>query len=200
MKTTTRRLGATAAGTLLALSLAGCGKLAEEAIEQAVENESGEDIEIDFDAEDGTLSIEGENGEEFNFDLDEDGETSTFSGTDEDGDTFEMTTGTDIPDAWPGNVPVPPGTVTSATAMSDNTEQILNISTEVSDAEAAHEGYVAQLTSLGFTSGSTSSFESDGTSSAFTEMSNDTWTALVSSTSDGEGSEAMIVSLQSVSQ
>jgi len=200
MRTTTRRIGATAAGTLLALSLAGCGKLAEEAIEQAVENESGEDIEIDFNADDGTLSIEGENGEEFSIDVDEDGETSTFSGTDEDGSTFEMTTGTDIPDAWPNDIPVPPGTITSATAMADDSERILNISSEVSDAAAAHDGYVAQLESIGFTSGSTSSFESDGSSSAFTEMSNDTWMAMVSSTSDGQGSDALIVSLQSVSQ
>ena len=68
-------------------------------------------------------------------DVDDDGETSTISGTDEDGETFEMTTGTDIPDAWPSDIPLPPGTITSATAMSDNTDQILNISSEVSDAQ-----------------------------------------------------------------
>ncbi len=196
MKITARHVGTTTASVLLALSLAGCGKLAEEALEQAVENESGEDVEIDFDADDGSFSIEGENGEEFSLDIDEDGEASVMSGTDEDGNTFEMSTGQEIPDEWPGDVPTPPGSVLTATVISENGERMLSVAAEVPDAERAHEGYVEQLKSIGFTVESTSSFDSDGTTSSFAVLGRDDWTAQVNSSSNGDD-QTLIVALQS---
>ncbi len=196
MNITARHIGAAAAGTLLALSLAGCGKLAEEALEQAVESESGGDVEIDFDSDDGTFTIEGENGEEFSLDIDENGQASTMSGTDEDGNTFEMSTGQEVPDEWPDDIPTPPGSVISATVISDNGDQMLSIATEVPDAERAHEGYVEQLKSTGFTTESTSSFESDGTTSSFAVMTRDELSVQVSSTGDGSDTQSLIVSLQ----
>ena len=200
MKITTRRFGAAAAGTLLTLSLAGCGKLAEEALEQAVENESGEDVEIDFDADDGTFRIEGENGEEFSLDIDENGEASTMSGTDEDGNTFEMSTGQEIPDEWPDDIPTPPGSVISATVISENGEQMLSVAAEVPDAERAFEGYVEQMKSVGFTTESTSSFESDGGSSSFALMTRDNLSVQVNSTTDGSDTHSLVVSLQTSNQ
>lgn len=200
MKTTTRRFGAIAAGTLFALSLAGCGKLAEEAFEQAVENETGEDVEIDFDSDDGSFTIEGENGEEFSLDIDDNGEAATMSGTDEDGNTFEMSTGQEVPDEWPDDVPTPPGSVISATVISDNGEQMLSIAAEVPDAERAFEGYVEQLKSIGFTTESTSSFESDGGSSSFALLNRDNSSVQVSSTTDGGDTHTLVVALQTGSQ
>ncbi len=190
---TTRHVGATAASVLLALSLAGCGKLAEEAIEQAVENESGEDVEIDFDAEDGTFSIEGENGEEFSIDVDENGEASTMSGTDEDGNTFELSSGRDIPDEWPDDIPTPPGPVTSGSVFTENGAHTVSVSTEVPDPTLAYEGYLEQLNSIGFTTESTSTFEGDGGGSSFGILARDDMSIQVSSLSDDTGSNMLIV-------
>ncbi len=195
MNVTTRRLSATAAGAFLTLSLAGCGQLAEEAVEQAIENESGEDVEIDFDADDGSISVTGEDGEEFNLDVGEDGETSSFSGTDEEGNTFEMITGEGVPDDWPNDVPAPPGDAVTSTVMVDNGERIISIITEVDDAQDANDNYIDELSNAGFEIGSTSSFESDGSSSAFTEMTSDAWSVQVNSTSDG-GSGQMFVAIE----
>lgn len=194
------RFGATSASLFLAIGLTGCGAIAEEAIEQAIEADSGESVEIDFDAEDGTLSIEGENGEEFSIDVDEDGEAAVMSGSDDEGNTFEMVTGEGVPDAWPSELPVPPGTVNASTVMNDNDNQILTLVIEVSDSESAHDAYVDQLTSMGFTVGSTSSFESDGQSSKFTEVTNSSWTGMISSGVDStDGPEQLVVNFQSVS-
>jgi hypothetical protein len=195
MTQTTQRIGAVAVGSLLALSISGCSQLAEEAVEQAIENESGGDVEIDFDGDDGSLSITGENGEEVNVEIDEDGGSSSFSGTDEEGNTFEMTTGQGVPDDWPDDIPVPPGDAVSSTVMINNGERIITIITEVDDVAGANEDYVDQLSDAGFEIGSTSSFENDGNSSAFTEMTNDAWSVQINSTSDGTNDQ-MFVSIE----
>lgn len=195
-----RCLGTAAACLLFALTIAGCGAIAEEAIEQAVEADTGEEVEIDFDSEDGTLSIEGDDGEEFSFDIDADGEGSVMSGSDEDGNTFEMVTGEGVPDDWPGELPIPPGTIVTSTMMAENDNRILTLVSEVDDSASAHDSYVDQLTSNGFTVGSTSSFESDGQSSKFTEVNNSSWTGMISSGSDGTGPEQLVVNFQSATE
>ncbi len=199
---TARRLGVTGAGLVFALSMTGCGALAEEAIEQAIEADSGESVEIDFDGDDGTLTIEGENGEEFSIDVDEDGDGgSVMSSTDEDGNTFEMVTGEGLPDNWPTELPVPPGTIVSSTMMSENDDRILTLVTEVDDAATAHDEYVDQLTSNGFTTGSTSSFESDSQTSKFTEVSSADWNGMISSGTDSaDGPQQLVVNFQSVTE
>ena len=199
-KITARRIGAASASLLFALAMTSCGKLAEEAIEQAIESDTGEDVEIDFNSDDGTLSIEGENGEGFSIDVDEDGESAVLSSTDEDGNTFEMVTGDGIPDDWPGELPVPPGTIVASTMMAESDTRILTLVIEVDDSIRAHDNYVDQLTSDGFTVGSTSSFESDGQSSKFTEVSNSSWTGMISSGVDGSGPEQLVVNFQSATQ
>ena len=56
------------------------------------------------------------------------------------------------------------------------------------------------LSSMGFTVGSTSSFESDGQSSKFTEVTNSSWTGMISSGVDStDGPEQLVVNFQSVS-
>lgn len=132
-------LGSVAA---LAMLLAGCGEIAEnlveEGVEQAIEADSGEDVELDFNG-DGGISIETEEGsmsidEDGNFVIEgADGETVTgeanedgFTVTDEDGssvididedngqvtaetDEGSFTAGPGMPDDWPGSVPQPSG-------------------------------------------------------------------------------------------
>ena len=194
------RLSATGVTLLLAIGLTGCGAIAEEAIEQAIEADSGESVEIDFDGDDGTLSIEGENGE-FSIDVDEDGDSSVLSSTDEDGNTFEMITGEGLPDAWPGELPVPPGTINASTVMAENNNQILTLVMSVDDAESAHDSYVDQLTSNGFTVGSTSSFESDGQSSKFTEVTSSNWRGMITSGVDSvDGPQQLVVNFQSATE
>lgn len=194
------RLSATGVTLLLAIGLTGCGAIAEEAIEQAIEADSGESVEIDFDGDDGTLSIEGENGE-FSIDVDEDGDSSVLSSTDEDGNTFEMITGEGLPDAWPGELPVPPGSINASTVMAENNNQILTLVMSVDDAESAHDSYVDQLTSNGFTVGSTSSFESDGQSSKFTEVTSSNWRGMITSGVDSvDGPQQLVVNFQSATE
>jgi len=198
---TRRRLGIAGAALTFASSLTGCGAIAEEAIEQAIENDSGENIEIDFDSEDGTVSIEGENGEEISIDVNEDGESSVMSSTDEDGNTFEMTSGEGLPDNWPSELPVPSGTIVASTVMAENDNRILTLVLEVDDSVSAHDNYVDQLTSDGFTVGSTSSFESDGQTSKFTELSKDNWTGMISSGVDStDGPEQLVINFQSATK
>lgn len=80
-----------AAAAIAALSLSSCGaiverateKAVEEGVERAIEADSGEEVELDFDAGDGTFSIETEDG---SFSVD--GEDGTFVLETEDG-TFE---------------------------------------------------------------------------------------------------------------
>lgn len=190
------RRGLLAVATGAALALAGCGNLAEEAVEQAIESESGEDVEIDFDGDDGSMSISGEDGE-FTFDIDEDGETASMSGTDEEGNTFEMTTGQGAPDDWPDEVPLPSGDILSSNVMTQNDERFLSIVLEVDDAIAAHDEYQAQLENAGFSTDSTSTFESDGTTTKFSQLSSGDWTSQISTSSDVDGNAQLIISLQS---
>jgi hypothetical protein len=74
--------------------------IAEEAIERAIEKESGEDVEIDL--EEGEITIQGEDGE-VNISSDDD----TVEIKSDDGEvTFGS--GAELPEGFPGNVPVYP--------------------------------------------------------------------------------------------
>lgn len=90
---------------VLALTFAiGCkniaGRIAEEAIEKAIEKESGENVEIDLD--EGQVTIEGEDGE---VNISSDNETVEIK-TDDGEVTFG--TGAELPEGFPGVVPVYP--------------------------------------------------------------------------------------------
>ena len=184
MHTTITRAVATAASLGAALALAGCGAILEEAVEQAVESESGENVEIDFDGEDGSLAIQGEDGEAISVDIDEDGESSVLRSTDDEGNTFEMVTGQGVPDEWPDDLPLPGGDPLSSTVMTQNDQQSLTVSYEVDDAVDAAEDLVNQYTDRGFTTDSTSSFESDGARQSFATLSNGEWTVQITGISD----------------
>ncbi len=126
----------------VALLSVGCGEIAEnlveEGVEKAIESDTGENVELDFDGEDG-LTIETDEG---SMTIDEDGsfviegadgevvtgETTDdgYTVSDEDGNAVfdvdeengvvtaetedgSFTSGPGIPDAWPGSVPEPAG-------------------------------------------------------------------------------------------
>lgn len=124
----------------VALITVGCGDLAEnlveEGVEQAIEADSGEDVELDFNGEDGfrieteegtmtvdedgNFVIEGADGEVITGETSDDGVTVTDEDgsevmtIDEDSGQFTVdsedgsfTAGPGIPEAWPNNVPRP---------------------------------------------------------------------------------------------
>ena len=75
-------------------------KVTEEIIEKAIESEGGEDVEIDLD--DGEMTIQSDDGE---VNISADDETVEIKS-----DDVEMTigTGAELPEGFPGNVPVYP--------------------------------------------------------------------------------------------
>jgi len=196
MHTIITRAAATAAGLGAALALAGCGAILEEAVEQAVESESGENVEIDFDSDDGSLSIQGEDGEEFSIDIDEDGESSVMRSTDDEGNTFEMVTGQGVPDEWPGDFPLPGGDPLTSSRLTENDRTTLSVTYELDDAASVADDLVSEYGDRGFTTESTSSFESDGSSQSFTTMSNGEWNVQITGLTDGSSGQLMITASQ----
>ena len=75
-----------AAAVVVGLAFSSCGaiaeKVTEEGAERIIEAESGENVDIDFDSDDGSFSVETEEG---SFSLDDDG---NFVVTDENGSVF----------------------------------------------------------------------------------------------------------------
>lgn len=189
MNMSIKRAAATAAGLSAAMSLVGCGAILEQAteevVEQAVESETGGDVEIDFDSDDGTISVTGEDGEEFSIDIDEDGE-SVMSGTDAEGNEFEMSSGQGVPDDWPSELALPGGEPFASSVFSEGGQQILSVTYEMTDGAEVADRLVAEYENRGFTNDSTSTFESDGAVQSFTTLSNADWTVQITGISDGD--------------
>lgn len=126
---------------IAALALTGCGDIAEnlvqEGVEQAIENDAGGDVDLDFNGEDGfsiqteegsmtvdgdgNFVIEGADGETMTGEANEDGFTVTnedgtevFEATGSDGEFAaesedgSFTAGPGMPEGWPSAVPQPP--------------------------------------------------------------------------------------------
>ncbi len=199
MLVTTRRLVAPALGLLFALTFTSCGKIVEtafeEGLEEAVERDSGEDVEIDFnfDDEDGSISISGDDGDvELSLNGDEDG--TLISGTDEDGNDFSMSSSQDFPEDWPSEIPAPPGTAIGSTVMSDNSLSFVSVIMQTGNAMSDHESYLNTLTSSGFEVVSNAEFTTDGVKSVFTQASSSSWDVSLTATEDGDGQ--LVVTLQ----
>lgn len=170
------RRSAPAVTVTVALALAGCGKaaenLAERGLEEAIERESGGEVDIDlggggFNVEtdegsirvgdDGSFVIEGQDGQVITGDADGDG----INVQSQDGENV-FRTAAGIPQEWPGDVPRPDdlddiqGTYTSG-------DGFLQISVAGGTSGTAADylaAYAARLEGLGYER--TSLFESDG--------------------------------------
>lgn len=137
------RRSAAACAAVAALLLGACSdagdRLTEEGIERVIENETGEDIDFDFDndggftfesdegsiriGDDGTFIIEGEDGEVISGESNDggftvtDGDGTAVFNVDQDGDggfsaqsdDGSFASGQGIPSAWPTAVPRPEG-------------------------------------------------------------------------------------------
>lgn len=99
------RAGFAAAAFALVLTTAGCGKIAEKAAEKATEKaiEAGTGGKVDIDGKNGSFKIETDEGS-MTFDADE--KSGGMSIETKDG---SFRSGSEIPDTWPGDVPLPPG-------------------------------------------------------------------------------------------
>lgn len=104
--------------------LSGCGGASEEAAEQAIEEGTGGDVELDDDK-------------------------VTFE--DEEGNTFEYGAGAELPDSWPEEVPpFDGGELTNSLSTPDGASASWTVEGSAADAVDAYDG---QLTDAGFTLG-----------------------------------------------
>lgn len=197
MNRPTIRTTAVLAATL-ALTAAACGGGAEEGIEQLIENETGEDVELDLDG-DGGFSVETEEG---SFSVDEEGniviegrdgevttgnidaEDGSFSMESEGGDEFSMNTDQgELPEDWPSEVPVPEGfEILSGSSFTSGEDQFLSVLGEASDGPSWLAEYGAALESAGFSE--TSRFSADG--DEFVTYEGNGWNVGVNSSQSGD--------------
>ena len=154
---------------LVAVVLAGCSgeDLAERIAEEAIERESGGDVDIDIgdgdvriQTEDGELSIETDDdgnvsirgeGADGDFSVDsEDGVTVIESG---DGETVISESGSGLPDDFPDEVPLPDGfTPRFSQSVSDGADSGWVLGGEIDgDPTATADAYIARLEGAGFT-------------------------------------------------
>ena len=99
--------------------------IAEEAIEKAIEKESGENVEIDL--EEGEMSIEGEDGE-VSISSDDD---SVEIKSDDGEVTFGS--GAELPEGFPGNVPVYPDMELTMSLIVDEGYSISGLTEDAGD-------------------------------------------------------------------
>ena len=134
-------------------------------LERQIESGSGEDVDIDFD--DGDISIQTEDGE-FSIETDEDGNVSIQSGDgqmsidsdgdqtvieSDDGSTIISSSGSELPDEFPDDVPMPIGIALEYTqAMSTPEGETFVVGGTVDgDHGDVIDQYVAALEAAGFT-------------------------------------------------
>ncbi len=166
--TTTRWATLAALGAASALVLSGCGAIienaAEEAIEKAVEADSGEDIELDLDldGDEASFTIETEEGT-VQISGDEDGATYTIDGEEgEESAEFNFGESAELPDCVSSVFDIPGGFDTQSSMVADD---FCNVTGYFAggNAEDLAEDFERQLADAGFTDNSSkSTFATDG--------------------------------------
>lgn len=127
-----RRITVLASTSVLVLALAGCGAIAEQvtekAIEEGIEAEGGGDVDLDFDGENGSLSVESSEG------------------------SFSVGTDQDVPDDFPADVPLPEdATVVMSMNFDDGTDAGFNLTLEsAGDVAAIADDIEGGLTRAGY--------------------------------------------------
>ncbi len=133
MKRLTAIIALTVSMLLVLLLASGCfgqniaERIAEEVIEKAIEEDNGENVEIDLD--DDGITIKGEDGE---VSISADDETVEIKS--DDGE-FTIGLGAELPEGFPGNVPVYPDMeITTSWRSTDNDKDNYSISGLTEDA------------------------------------------------------------------
>jgi hypothetical protein len=191
------------------VAFSACGavaeKVTEEGAERLIEAESGENVELDFDSDDGSFSLETEEG---GFSLDEDG---NFVVTDQDGSVFTGSANdadgggilvqgddgesvyrlvTDIPAEWPSEVPRPEGiAIEGGSYVAAEGETLITvIGTPSGSAVDYTDSYLSSVASAGFVETGRFDQSADGSTTAQRSYENANWTLNINGYDDGESS------------
>lgn len=195
--------------------------LAERAIENKLEDVTGEDLDLELDMgdDDGSISIGGtRDGEDFSVSIDpETGEIIVVRGDEErsaqvdldsgsvsvegaDGSTREIeipepdSSSAEITD-WPDDIPLPGGTVIDVARSADDTQSFLTLNIDSGgQTSAVFEAYVAALASDGFTEVNKTTNVDSGIENYDAQMTRDRDTVLISFAAN-EGFELATITL-----
>lgn len=173
---------------------AACGGGDDSATERLIEEQTGENVEID--SEGGGMSIQTEDGsmsidEDGNIVItDDQGETITGNAGGEDGDfniqsedgEFSLDSGGEIPPEWPGDVPEPSG-IAELTAATQSSADDLTISLTGQADKGFVDDYASTLEDAGFVE--SSAFEDD--TNVTRVLDNGSWTVAITLTGEQVG-------------
>jgi len=189
-----------AGAAALALGFTGCGDSSESSVEKLIESQSGGDVDVDLNGDNG-VSIQTEEGgmsidEDGNFVItDADGsvvtgnaggEDGSFSAESDDG-SFRVDASGGIPDEWPSDVPRPDGIDdASATVTQSSTELAITVTGQAG--ESFVDDYGSALEDAGYER--TTNFESDANVTQVFE--NDTWIVSVNSFPGSDGTQVAV--------
>lgn len=181
------RTALSAVAVALTLVAAGCGgDSAEQLAEDAIEEATGGSADVDIS--DGTMKITTDTG------------NVTVSGGDEgvkiesDEGTIQMGEGTELPDGFPGEVPVPGGELVSAMGSED----AFAVQFKVDDAKTAFADYLNALESAGFELSGKTEGGANGTFLGAVSATGKGWDVSVSATGTG-GQDILGLSVEKAS-
>lgn len=159
-----------------ALTLSGCGGIAEKAgekaIEKAIENESSGDVDIDVDSDDGTVKIETEDG-------------STAYGED-----------VDLPDDFPSDVPLPQSDHRVVSTSTQGADMFVTMSLTGADYDAEVEHLTSGFEESGYTVADKMTSSSDGQQFIMFSASKDTRTVSVTLSVESGGDSAAMYTVK----
>lgn len=178
------RLAAGAAASIALLAACSPESLIEEAAERAIENETGEsvDLDIDLDSDDGSLTIKDENGETV---IDFDAEDDVVRIETEDGS--QAISGGELAEGWPEHYPLPDGAnVLSSLRFEDANEGVVTYNASF-DGVSGFDDAEALFRSFGDTPTADSLTQSNGarTLTLLFENGKESVTVLLNEDADG---------------
>lgn len=164
-----------AAGALVVLLTSACGS--ESLTEKAIEEATG--VQVDQDGN--VVSISTDEG---SIRVDDSGNVEVL--TSDGSQVLSGGSGSELPDDFPGDVPLPDAAIVSSLASDSNGTRSWVINFETDDPKGTYESYVEALKAAGFTVEDIVTSNAGGAFSALTSASNGSWEISVLA-ADGSG-------------